>query len=163
MERRSNAIGPIVSCGILIGIGMGAFADGILLHQILQWHNMLSSRVPPVDLVSAKVNMLWDGIFHAAAWIVTAMGIARLWQAGHRRDVSWSGRAFGGSLAIGWALFNIVEGAIDHHILGVHHVHPGSNELAWDLGFLCVSAAMLVAGVLLVRGDTVRARHTTQA
>ena len=26
--------------GILLGIGPGGFVDGIVLHQILQWHHM---------------------------------------------------------------------------------------------------------------------------
>src|SRR6187551_1598945 len=52
--------GPVISAGILIGAGLGGFLDGVLLHQILQWHNMLSSVRPPVDLVSMKYNMVWD-------------------------------------------------------------------------------------------------------
>ena len=26
----------------LMGVGLGGFIDGILLHQILQWHHMLT-------------------------------------------------------------------------------------------------------------------------
>lgn len=29
--------------GVLLGLGLGGFVDGILLHQILQRHHMLSS------------------------------------------------------------------------------------------------------------------------
>ena len=28
---------------IVLGIGLGGFLDGIVLHQILQWHHMLTS------------------------------------------------------------------------------------------------------------------------
>ena len=28
--------------GILLGVGLGWFVDGIVLHQILQWHHMLT-------------------------------------------------------------------------------------------------------------------------
>jgi uncharacterized membrane protein len=31
-------------------------------------------------------------------------------------------RRFTGLLILGWGLFNLVEGAIDHHVLGIHHV-----------------------------------------
>ena len=48
---------PLVAAGILLGAGLGGFVDGILLHQILQWHNMLSGQLPPDTLVRAKVNM----------------------------------------------------------------------------------------------------------
>lgn len=143
--------GPIVAAGILLGIGLGGFLDGIVLHQILQWHNMLSSVVPPVDLVAMKVNMVWDGIFHLFTWIMTASGLFVLWRAGWRRDVPWSTQLFTGSLLLGWGLFNVVEGIINHHLLSLHHVHPGFDELAWDLGFLAFGALLGVIGAVQVR------------
>ncbi len=143
--------GAILSAGTLLGAGMGGFFDGILLHQILQWHNLLSSRLPPTDLVAMKVNMLWDGLFHAFTWLVTAVGLALLWRAGGRPEVPWSTRTFVGSLSLGWGLFNVVEGVIDHQLLGIHHVHPGENQLAWDLGFLAFGALLILGGLALVR------------
>lgn len=134
--------------GLLLGIGMGGFLDGIALHQLLQWHNMLSSELPVVDLVSAKVNMFWDGVFHAFTWLTTAAGLVLQWRhAGPRpRGAGWR---FAGSLLAGWGLFNGVEGLIDHQILGLHHVRPGPNQTAWDYGFLMLGAAMLAGGGLL--------------
>ena len=88
--------GPIVSSGILLGAGLGGFFDGILLHQILQWHNMLSSKFPPLDLIAMKYNMMWDGLFHAITGVMTVRGLALLFRAGERSDVPWSRRAFGG-------------------------------------------------------------------
>ena len=41
--------------GILIG--MSGFVDGIVLHQIAQWHNMLSNIVPPHTMDTMRVNM----------------------------------------------------------------------------------------------------------
>jgi uncharacterized membrane protein len=143
--------GAILSAGILLGTGLGGFFDGILLHQILQWHNMLSSVHPPTDLVSMKYNMLWDGIFHAFTWLVTVIGLARLWRAGQRKDVPWSTRTFVGSLLLGWGLFNFIEGVIDHQLLGLHHVHPGAGQLAWDLGFLASGVILVAVGWALVR------------
>lgn len=67
------------------------------------------------------------------------------WRAGQKPGVPWSTRTFAGSLGLGWGLFNLIEGLIDHHLLGVHHVHPGDGQLAWDLGFL-------LSGALLARG-----------
>lgn len=145
-------VGPVLSAGTLLGVGLGGFVDGIVLHQILQWHNMLSSWIPPVDLVSMKVNMLWDGLFHAATWIATAVGLALLWRAARRPDVLWSGRAFVGALLFGWGLFNFIEGVIDHQLLGLHHVHPGEAQLAWDIGFLLFGLAQVGVGVALIRG-----------
>jgi uncharacterized membrane protein len=143
--------GPIVSSGILLGAGLGGFVDGILLHQILQWHNMLSSVRPPVDLVAMKFNMVWDGLFHAFAWVMTLAGLVRLWRAGQRSDVPWSTETLVGSLFLGWGLFNFVEGLIDHQLLGIHHVHPGAGQLAWDLGFVLSGLLMMVGGYVAIR------------
>jgi len=143
--KRARHQGAIVSAGILLGTGLGGFVDGILLHQILQWHNMLSSVRPPIDLLAMKYNMVWDGIFHAFTWVMVSLGLWRLWMAGKRSDVPWSARTLWGSLAMGWGLFNFLEGIIDHQLLGIHHVHPGEQQLAWDLGFLA-SGILLSAG-----------------
>jgi uncharacterized membrane protein len=134
------------SAGILLGVGLGGFVDGILLHQILQWHNMLSSRIPPVDLVTMKINMVWDGVFHAFTWITTAVGLALLWRA---RSEPAPTRAFVGALLGGWGLFNFVEGLIDHQLLGLHHVHGEVHQLAWDLGFLVFGLLLMALGALL--------------
>ena len=151
MAGTSRHHGAILSAGMLLGTGLGGFIDGILLHQLLQWHNMLSSRLPPTDLVTMKVNMVWDGLFHAFTWLVTVLGLALLWRAGQRPEVPWSTRTFVGALAMGWGAFNVIEGLIDHHWLGLHHVRPGPGQLAWDVGFLLLGAALVVGGGVLAR------------
>ncbi len=145
--------GRLVAAGTVLGIGLGGFVDGILLHQILQWHEMVSSVVPPTDLVSVKVNMLYDGVFHAVMWLTTMAGVLLLVSVPRAEEQHMPiGRTFGGALLVGWGMFNVVEGLIDHQLLGLHHVHPGVNELAWDVGFLLGSAALAMIGAtLLVR------------
>jgi len=86
MTERALTTKPITAAGTVIGIGMGGFVDGILFHQILQIHNMLSARIPTDELIGAKVNMVWDGLFHALVWTATAAGIAMLWRAMKRAD-----------------------------------------------------------------------------
>lgn len=143
---------PLISAGVLMGAGLGGFVDGIVLHQILQWHNMLSSQIPPNDLITAKVNMFWDGIFHAGVWGLTVCGLLFLWFAGRNSDVPWSGRTFLGALLMGWGLFNLIEGAIDHQYLGIHHVYEYTeNKLPFDLAFLGFGVFLIVAGWLTIR------------
>jgi uncharacterized membrane protein len=143
--------GATLAAGILLGTGLGGFVDGIVLHQLLQWHSMLSGWIPPTDLVAMKVNMVWDGIFHAFTWLVTVAGLAVLWRARAGLGAVATSLLVGAMLA-GWGLFNVVEGTVDHLLLGVHHVHPGEDQLAWDIGFLVVGGLQLLAGALLVGG-----------
>lgn len=155
-EARTNHR-PLLAAGILLGVGMGGFVDGIVLHQILQVHNMVASKYPTfgVDpqtaLVNNEINMFWDGRFHAFTWLTTAAGIAMLWHAVRRRDVPLSTPALLGSMLAGWGLFNLVEGIIDHHILHIHQVVERLGTSAWDYAFLGVSAVMLLAGIAIAR------------
>lgn len=162
MNPQLGDAGPLVGAGLLLGIGLGGFVDGIVLHQILQWHSMLSSRIPPTTLVDLKYNMIWDGLFHAVTWIVTAVGIGLLFRAGRRADAVWSGRTLLGAMLGGWGLFNLVEGIIDHQVLGIHHVHPGADQLAWDIGFLISGPVLMGIGAGLARAD-LTARRTLRA
>jgi uncharacterized membrane protein len=136
--------------GVVLGIGLGGFVDGIVLHQVLQWHHMLTSAGYPPDSVSnLNVNTLFDGLFHAATWIATAIGLVMLHRAVRRRR-AWSGRRLLGGMAIGWGGFNLVEGIIDHHVLGLHHVRENvPNVLLWDIGFLVFGALLVAAGLAL--------------
>ena len=144
----------LTAAGLLIGAGLlGGFVDGILFHEILQWHHMVTSIRPASNLSNLEANTLGDGLFHLGSWTVTAIGIALLWRAGGRSDVPWSPRIFGGSLLLGAGLFDLIEGLIDHHILGIHHVKAGVHEFAWDMGFLILGAVLAVAGWLLWRSS----------
>lgn len=143
--------GALIAAATLIGIGLGGFVDGILFHQILQWHHMISTPVPPTDLVGVQVNMVWDGFFHTFCWIMILVGLVLLWRAVLRAEEPWPTRMFVGSLLVGAGLFNVVEGIVDHEILGIHHVHPGSGQLAWDLGFIATGVVLLCVGAWLVR------------
>jgi uncharacterized membrane protein len=143
-----------LSAGILFGLGLGGFFDGIVLHQILQWHHMLSSWYPIDSIPNLELNTRWDGIFHSATYVSVVLGLFILWRAAHRGHLSWSNKLLAGSLLMGWGLFNSVEGVIDHQILGVHHVNetmPRDQWVFWDSGFLLWGLAMLIVGWLLVR------------
>ena len=147
--------GPLISAGILLGIGLGGFLDGIVLHQILQMHNMLSNKIPPDTLVNAKINMTWDGYFHAMVWLVTAIGVYRLFQAAKREDVLWSGKVLVGAWLAGWGLFNLVEGVVNHHVLELHHVMEYTiNKSTYDFAFLILSVIILLIGWMLVRAGS---------
>lgn len=152
LRRGSYPDRPVVVAGTVLGTGLGGFVDGISLHQILQWHNMLSSKVVPDDLVKMKINMLWDGLFHGFTWLMTVLGVALLWRAGQRPEIEWQTRSLVGGALFGWGLFNLIEGLVDHQLLGIHHVHPGSGEFAWDMGFLASGVLLITIGRVLIHG-----------
>ena len=153
--QRSSAPGTFpTASGVLFGLGLGGFFDGIVLHQLLQWHHMLSSRIPPTSLAGLRFNTLWDGIFHSATYVFVVIGLVLLWRTARRGHLLWSTRLLTGTVLIGWGAFNLVEGIVDHELLGIHHVNetvPPEQWLAWDLGFLAWGAAMLGGGWLLLR------------
>ncbi|MBW4683054.1 MAG: DUF2243 domain-containing protein [Microcoleus vaginatus WJT46-NPBG5] len=151
MNQQGNVGGTLIAAGILLGMSAAGFFDGIVLHEILQWHQMLTSVMPPTSLSNVKENMVWDGFFHAGVYIINSVGIWLLWRAGKQGEVPASSSTFAGALLIGAGGFNLIEGLIDHQILGIHHVKPGPNQLTWDLGFLVFSALLVVAGWILLQ------------
>jgi uncharacterized membrane protein len=139
---------------LLLGLGLGGFVDGIVLHQIFQWHHMLTATGDhPMNTVAGlETNTLVDGFFHVATWLLVAAGSAlavRDWQAG-RLAPPW--RMHVGLLLAGWGIFNLVEGLIDHQLLGIHHVRDDlGGPLGWDLAFLASGVLLLLVGAALAR------------
>lgn len=152
-SRRGLVVG-----GLLLGSGLGGFVDGILLHQILQWHHLLTDSgrhraFPTETKASLEVNTLGDGMFQAVMWMSVVVGLVVLWRwATSGPDTST--RRVLGLLLTGWGSFNFIEGVLSHHILGIHHVRDDvANPLAWDLGFLLLSLALILVGLALWRSD----------
>ena len=145
--------------GVLLGVGLGGFVDGIVLHQILRWHNMLSAVLPPTTMRNMEVNMVFDGYFHAGVWATTLLGVVGLWSAGRRGAPFPSAGRFLGQLLFGWGLFNLVEGVVDHHVLRLHHViDRPRHEPVFDWVFLVVfGVGLLALGAALMRDRRRRA------
>jgi len=143
---------PSKASGLLYGLGLGGFVDGIVLHQILQWHHMVShvEDYPSDTVAGLEVNTLADGFFHAATWffvLAASITAVKAWREG-RLAPSWSFHF--GLILMGWGIFNVVEGLVDHHILGVHHVRDDiGSPLSWDIAFLVVGGLLAIGGRLL--------------
>lgn len=137
---------PLIVAGIVLGLGQAGFFDGIVIHQLLQWHHMFTSIETDRTVAGLELNTLGDGLFHLLDYLLTLTGIGLLWSVTKRDDVSHSTAVFVGSLLIGAGLFDFVEGLIDHQILGIHHVKPGPNEFAWDMGFLALGIGLMGIG-----------------
>lgn len=141
-ERRAR----FVLGAFLLGVGMGGFVDGIVMHQLLQWHHMVSSIEPATTLGGLETNTLWDGIFHVLAFTLTGVGAVVISGApavAGRTAV----RAFTALFLAGWGAFNLVDSAVNHFLLELHHVREeAADPLAWDLGFLVIAALMFAGG-----------------
>jgi uncharacterized membrane protein len=88
-QRSTNSgdVRPVVAAGLMLGLGLGGFVDGIVLHQILQWHHLLTdygrySTFREVTVAPLEENTLWDGLFHASRWVLVAAAAFVLWRAG---------------------------------------------------------------------------------
>ena len=142
----------LAPAGIVLGIGLGGFFDGILLHQIFQVHNMLSAKLPPHTMENMRAGMLGDGLFHAVTWIATLVGIALLWGTLNRRhDILPRGVELVGYMLAGWGWFNLVEGVLNHHILHLHHVIEALGVSIWDWLFLASGIMLIVIGHMIGR------------
>jgi uncharacterized membrane protein len=135
----------LIVAGVVLGIGQAGFFDGIIFHQLLQWHHMFSSVKTDATVAGLELNTLGDGLFHLFVWLVTLTGIFLLWQAA-KQNRSLSSSTFVGALLLGFGLFNLVEGIVDHQILGIHHVRSGANESIYDFAFLAISAIIIGIG-----------------
>lgn len=143
---------PVKAPGIILGIGLGGFFDGIFLHQVFQLHHMFSSIIPTDTVPGLRMNTLGDGFFHTVTWLSVLVGLwllySRVTQA--RRQV-WGSAVLWGWMLNGWGWFNLVEGLIDHEILGIHHVYSGSNQTLWDMLFLASGVIFILAGLTIAR------------
>lgn len=141
--------------GTLLGVGLGGFVDGIVLHQLLQWHHMISDEESPLTVLGLERNTFADGLFHAFTLAAVVAGLAVLWSRLQAGGSSAGTRSLWGWVIFGWGLFNLVEGVVNHLVLGIHHVRDDlGGPLSWDLGFLGLAVALMVSGWLIQRRPT---------
>jgi uncharacterized membrane protein len=149
-----------------MGLGLGGFIDGILLHQVLQWHHLLTGTDdhPMTTVAGLEANTLADGFFHLATWVFVATAMLLIVRAWQRRELAPPWRGQFGLLLAGWGVFNVVEGVIDHQILGIHHVRDDLGApIGWDLGFLGFGVLLLIGGMAMAKSGERIAKQTVRA
>ena len=149
---------PLILAAILLGLGQAGFFDGIVFHQLLQWHHMFTSIESTNTVSGLELNTLGDGLFHLVDWLFTLAGLVVLWLAIERPkdDANLSVAVFIGAFCIGAGLFNVTEGILSHHVLQIHHVKPGAHQLAYDLGFIGAGMASIVTGWFILSSERKR-------
>jgi uncharacterized membrane protein len=112
---------------------------------------MLTTRFPKDSIRNMEINMFWDGVFHAFTWGMTLAGVILLFRAHAVRNLLWTCRGFVGALFLGWGLFNLIEGLVDHHLLHLHHVVEQRGTSVFDVVFLLSGVVFIVSGWLAIR------------
>ncbi|WMJ73869.1 DUF2243 domain-containing protein [Cytophagaceae bacterium ABcell3] len=158
-NNHNKRSGPLVAATLLLGMGLGGFIDGIVFHQILQWHQMISNIVTPDTLLNKSVNMFWDGVFHAFTWTFTFTGLLILWSITSKPNVVKSDKIFAGGLLAGWGLFNLIDSA-NHFIFKIHNIREETaNPFLYNILFLAFAIILLIVGGLLIVNERKKTTH----
>ncbi|AWK87337.1 DUF2243 domain-containing protein [Azospirillum thermophilum] len=121
-----------------LGFALGGFFDGILLHQILQWHHLLSALEGP-RFADLRVQVLADGLFHALMYVIALAGLWLLWRSRATLAAQGAGRAVTAGALLGFGLWHVVDAVLSHWLLGIHRVRMDSEvPLLWDLLWVAV-------------------------
>lgn len=128
--------------GALFGIGVAAFLDEMVFHQLLRWHHFYDGAGPDVGLIS-------DGLFHAGGWIATVVGLF-LFADLRRRRSTVPRRVWAGGL-LGWGGFQVYDGLFHHKVLRLHQIRYDVALWPYDLAWNVAGGLAVVVGVLLLR------------
>jgi uncharacterized membrane protein len=139
-----------VAPGLLLGVGLGGFVDGIVFHQIVQWHHFVSSERTTETVAGLEANTLADGVFHASTWLLTAVGIALLWSRTRALGAP-PGLLLVGLALAGWGAFQLFDAVVNHHLLGLHDAKEGAGRVAAEVGWLASGFVLLLGGLAVAR------------
>jgi uncharacterized membrane protein len=127
--------------GILFGIGLAAFIDETIFHQLLHWHHFYDKSTTSIGLVS-------DGLFHAFSWFATIASLF-LFSDLRRRNALNLTRWVGGVL-LGAGAFQLYDGTIQHKLMRIHQIRYNVNIAPYDLTWNILAILMIVIGLFLV-------------
>jgi uncharacterized membrane protein len=128
--------------GVLVGVGIAAFVDETVFHQLLHWHHFYDRSTPAAGLVS-------DGIFHAVGWFAVVGGL--FLYADLRRLRAWTPTRWWGALLVGLGAFQLYDGTVQHKVLGLHQIRYDVDLLPYDIAWNVVAVLILAAGLVLLR------------
>jgi uncharacterized membrane protein len=128
--------------GVLFGIGVVAFLDEALFHQLLHWHHFYDKSTPNAGLVS-------DGLFHAFSWFATIGGLFLL--ADIRRNRAWQRRRWWAGSLLGAGLFQLYDGIVQHKLLELHQIRYDVEITPYDVAWNVIAVLLVIVGALLYR------------
>ena len=136
--------------GVLAGVGLVAFVDETVFHQLLHWHHFYDRSTSDVGLVS-------DGLFHAFGVVAVVLGL--FLYADLRRRRALDARRWVGGVLLGAGAFQLYDGLVQHKVFGLHQIRYGVDLLPYDLTWNVLAVVLVLAGAVL----TLRPRPTRAA
>jgi uncharacterized membrane protein len=156
MAEQTAAVGPVSYSGRLawaafaLGFGLGGFFDGILLHQVLQWHHLLSGVEQARQDI--RILILADGLFHVLMYVITGVGLWLLWRSRQEFSASGADRLLIADALIGFGVWHILDSVLSHWVLGIHRIRMDvDNPLFWDLLWFALFGIVPLAAAWIVR------------
>jgi len=138
-ERRNT------TSGVLAGVGLVAFIDETVFHQLLHWHHFYDKSTTDVGLVS-------DGLFHALGFFAVVSGLFLFADLRRRQSLNWT-RWIGGVL-LGAGGFQLYDGLIQHKLMRLHQIRYQVDVIPYDVTWNVIAALMIGLGIVL----TIRSR-----
>ncbi|WP_436938762.1 DUF2243 domain-containing protein [Staphylococcus xylosus] len=126
--------------GILFGLGVAAFIDEVVFHQLLAWHHFYDKSSMTIGLVS-------DGLFHAFSWFATVASLFLLADV-KRRNSFWVKRWISGIL-LGLGFFQLYDGLIQHKIFRIHQIRYEVHILPYDIVWNAIAIIILIVGFIV--------------
>ncbi|MCF6368267.1 DUF2243 domain-containing protein [Rhizobium halophilum] len=153
-QRDGQFSGRFEWAGYALGFGIGGFFDGILLHQVLQWHHLLSGVEQARQDI--RVLILWDGIFHVLMYVIAGIGLWLLWRTRNEFPAAGADRRLFTNALIGFGVWHILDSILSHWMLGIHRIRMDvDNPLFWDLlWFAVLGLGPLAIGLMMRRGSS---------
>jgi uncharacterized membrane protein len=136
--------------GVLCGIGLAAFIDETVFHQLLHWHHFYDKSTMTVGLVS-------DGLFHAGGFTCIVVGLFVLADALRRRG--FVPKRWWGALLISVGGFQLYDGIVQHKIFKLHQIRYHVAIWPYDLTWNVLAAVLIIIGIVLMKGRAGVARR----
>ncbi len=141
-DARARYANRNIWSGVLFGLGLAAFVDETVFHQLLHWHHFYDQSTKAIGLVS-------DGFFHAFSWFSTIASLFLLADL-RRRDGFWLKRWWSGMM-LGGGGFQLYDGIIQHKLMRIHQIRYVDNLFTYDLVWNIIAAIMILLGIILLR------------
>ncbi|MGL5818338.1 MAG: DUF2243 domain-containing protein [Phycicoccus sp.] len=146
LRQPSPRVRAVVS-GVLFGVGLAAFVDEAVFHQVLGWHHFY-------DRSTTRAGLMSDGLFHAFGWFATVASLFLLADLRRWAPVPW--RRWIGGLLLGAGGFQLYDGLVHHKVLRLHQIRYGVDLVPYDTTWNVVAVLAIVLGAVLLTRSRAR-------